>query len=357
MFVDIFQACSPIIITLIVINNRTKHFKSHYQSKLQFVLQIFNVLAKEHLLSPQSVIEAISTGQFNITLGHIRSYITNELEKEHKTISEITELTNKYQKDTEKLKAQLETLKSGAVVIQVSRCAACHHPLELPSLHFLCQHSYHEYCFQSFADNENECPACIPENKNLLELLKAFEYNKDLHETFHSQLDRASDGFSVAAEYFGRGVFNTYKLITDNAFDKNFVKPTPKTEPARGAKQSREKTKRSPVLEYGLGAEAKIRQVENARGKPAIVSASEGKVRVQEAPHGYGSSAEKGAKKFGGQSAEKRATQENEAAGTNPFDSDYDESKNPFNDEDYDDDKNPFKDDYDSDTYLNHFAS
>lgn len=320
-------------------------------------MQIFNILAKENLLSPQSVIEAISTGQFNITLGHIRNYITNELEKEHKTISEITELTNKYQKDTEKLKGQLESLKSGTVVIQVSRCAACHHPLELPSLHFLCQHSYHEYCFQSFADNENECPACIPENKQLLELLKAFEYNKDLHETFHRQLDRANDGFSVAAEYFGRGVFNTYKVITDNTFDKNLLKFAPKTEVVKETVKKSAKIKETPVLEYGLGAEAKIRQVENARGKPTIPNTSEGKVRLQEAAYSYGSSLEKKATKFGGQSVERRIKQEKEVAGTNPFDSDYDESKNPFNDEDYDDDKNPFKDDYDCDKNLNHFAS
>lgn len=32
----------------------------------------------------------------------------------------------------------------------------------------------------------------------------------------------------------------------------------------------------------------------------------------------------------------------------NPFDSDYDESKNPFNDEDDFDDKNPFRDDCDN---------
>lgn len=93
------------------------------------------------------------------------------------------------------------------------RCAACHHPLELPKVHFLCDHSFHQHCFQSFSDDENECPTCQPENKNLLELLKAREYNKDLHETFHSQFEKAHDGFSVAAEYFGRGVFNTYKVI------------------------------------------------------------------------------------------------------------------------------------------------
>jgi len=40
------------------------------------------------------------------------------------------------------------------------------------------------------------------------------EHSKDLHETFHFQLDKAHDGFSVVAEYFGRGVFNNYNILT-----------------------------------------------------------------------------------------------------------------------------------------------
>lgn len=304
------------------------------------LLQILKVIAKENLLSPQLVIEAIGSAQSEITLGHIRKYITDQLELEHKTISDTEELTKKYEKDSEKLQQQLDTLKSGTVVIQVSRCAACHHPLELPSLHFLCQHSYHQYCFQSFSENENECPACLPQNKDLLELLKAFEYNKDLHETFHSQLEKSTDGFSVAADYFRRGVFNTYKVIRpEKTFVLDELQNVTKKPRAVEPKQV------SGGLSYGAGAEAKIRQVENARHKAAIVAIPEGRMRVQE--RGYGGSLEA-----------------NITKGKNPFESDYDEAKNPFNEgegegegdeqDDYDD-KNPFKDDYDCDKNLNPF--
>lgn len=174
------------------------------------------MIAKERLLSPQLVIEAIASGKSNITLAHVRSYILNELTKENEVIKSDLELTKKYKSDTDKLKQQLETLKNGTIVIQGAKCAACQQPLELPSIHFLCQHSYHKHCFQSFADNENECLDCLPQNKHLLELLKAQEYNKDLHEIFHSQLEKVSDGFSLAAEYFGRGVFKKVTVVTDS---------------------------------------------------------------------------------------------------------------------------------------------
>ena len=44
--------------------------------------------------------------------------------------------------------------------------------------------------------------------RKVLDILHAQEQGRDLHEHFHQQLHRAKDGFSVIADYFGRGVFN-----------------------------------------------------------------------------------------------------------------------------------------------------
>lgn len=46
-------------------------------------------------------------------------------------------------------------------------------------------------------------------------LLILQEHNHDLNETFHDQLDKAEDGFSLVADYFGRGVFNRLTVVTD----------------------------------------------------------------------------------------------------------------------------------------------
>ncbi|KAK4874130.1 hypothetical protein RN001_013490 [Aquatica leii] len=303
-------------------------------SLLELLPEVLKVIAKERLLSPQLIIEAIGASESNITLAHIRSYIENELKIENEIISDNTDLTNKYNSDTVKLKQQIELLKNGVNVVQGSRCAACHHQLELPSIHFLCQHSYHQHCFQSFSDNENECPACVPQNKNLLELLKAQEYNKDLHETFHAQLEKVHDGFSVAAEYFGRGVFKKVTVVTDG--------PDKKLESVGEILKSKQEIK---MQTYGPGAEARLRQIENARsGGTSIVSVPEGRIRQRE--HQYGTSFEK---KFTETTAKPVKGDTN-----NPFEDEYDESKNPFSKEDLDD-TNPFKDDYDKN--LNPFES
>lgn len=47
-----------------------------------------------------------------------------------------------------------------------------------------------------------------------MDIIRAQEHGRDLHETFHNQLERAEDGFSVVADYFGRGVFNKVPKMT-----------------------------------------------------------------------------------------------------------------------------------------------
>lgn len=99
--------------------------------------------AQERLLSPLMVIDAISTS-LSCTLGDIRTYLNSILLTEHKQTQADMELTEKYRADTQKIREQIESIKSSTIIFQGSRCSACHHQLELPSVHFMCQHSYHQ---------------------------------------------------------------------------------------------------------------------------------------------------------------------------------------------------------------------
>ncbi|XP_045478377.1 vacuolar protein sorting-associated protein 11 homolog [Harmonia axyridis] len=308
--------------------------------------EILTVIAKERLLSPQLVIDALGSETTDITVGHIKNYIMNELKQEEEKTLEVTDLIDNYRKDIDKLRKQLDNLKSGAIVIQGSRCAACHHPLELPTIHFLCQHSYHQHCFQSFCDEDQGCPTCQPENKNLLELLKAREHTTDLNETFHSQLEKAHDGYSVAAEYFGRGVFNRYKDITNKAV-KKLMEKREEEEISRTLIPKMEKE----VRDYGFGAEARMRQNERKNGQN-IVQISEGRMRQQETAR-YSSSVKSNTSAY----ERKKEFNASSAAGLNPFENDYDPSNNPFENEDESEDEtNPFRSSYDCDKNLNPFS-
>lgn len=94
-------------------------------------------------MPPLIVIDALSMST-TCTLGDVRNYLESVLKQDHEQIKADTELTEKYRVDTAKLREQIEAIKNETIIFQGSRCSACHHQLELPSVHFMCQHSYHQ---------------------------------------------------------------------------------------------------------------------------------------------------------------------------------------------------------------------
>lgn len=180
-----------------------------------YIVDVLSQIDRHNLLPPLLVIQTLAHNS-TATLTVIKDYIVRRLQQENDQITEDERLIEQYRKETKIKRAEIEEMKASAKIFQVSKCSVCSHPLELPSVHFLCQHSYHQSCFESYADNDQECPACLPENRKVLDIIKAQEQNKDLDEEFHRQLENAQDGFSVVADYFGRGVFN--KVILEEKF-------------------------------------------------------------------------------------------------------------------------------------------
>jgi vacuolar protein sorting-associated protein 11 len=66
------------------------------------------------------------------------------LKAENEVITREQKLAEKYSGESEKMKAQIQKLQHEPVTFQSSRCAVCNRPLELPTVHFLCQHSFHQ---------------------------------------------------------------------------------------------------------------------------------------------------------------------------------------------------------------------
>lgn len=202
--------------------------------------------------------------------------------------------------------------------------------------------------FFFFLDNENECPECQRKNKSIIDQLKAREHSKDLHETFHSQLDRAPDGFSLAAEYFGRSVFYKVTIVTEPS-----LLPTQKIE--RTPQKKPEPTISSIKPEVYSSSEGRLRQTEGKSTVPQLVPISEGRMRMQERQ--YSASLEANLVKTSPKISPKDSPRDSLSANiVNKNGKDYDEAKNPFNEG-----GNPFEEDEeDDDEYdknLNPFAS
>ncbi|XP_078494941.1 vacuolar protein sorting-associated protein 11 homolog [Ciona intestinalis] len=185
----------------------------------QHITQVLAHIEKHNLVPPLLVIQMLSKNS-TVTLGVVRDYILRRIRQESEEIEKCEKSISEYQEQTEDMKKHIEQMKTSATIFQETKCAACSYELELPAVHFLCQHAFHMHCFESYADSDTECPVCSPKNRKILESLREQEQtlasSMALHEQFNNQLKRSTDGFSVIADFFSKGVFNKITLVTDS---------------------------------------------------------------------------------------------------------------------------------------------
>ncbi|KAK3522019.1 hypothetical protein QTP70_021383 [Hemibagrus guttatus] len=179
-----------------------------------YISEVLQHIDQNNLMPPLLVVQTLAHNS-TATLSVIKDYLINKLQRESKQIEEDERKIQQYREETAHLRSEIQELSTSAKIFQKTKCSMCNSPLELPSVHFLCGHSFHQHCFESYAESEAECPTCTPENRKVMDMLRAQEQKRDLHDLFNRQLRSSNDGFSVVADYFGRGVFNKLTLITD----------------------------------------------------------------------------------------------------------------------------------------------
>ena len=108
-----------------------------------FLAEVLSVIEKEKLLSPLLVVDALSNST-TATLGEVRNYLMTVLQSESELTNQEEQLIEKYRQETERIRSQINNIQTSTMIFQGSRCNACNHQLELPSIHFLCQHSFHQ---------------------------------------------------------------------------------------------------------------------------------------------------------------------------------------------------------------------
>lgn len=87
-------------------------------------------------------------------------------------------------------------------VFQQPKCSACLGPLDVPTIHFHCQHSYHLACL---GDHDHECPLCAPQQRRVAEHQQQQRALESGQEDFYRALDNSADGVATVAEFLGRG--------------------------------------------------------------------------------------------------------------------------------------------------------
>ncbi|KAF2869673.1 hypothetical protein BDV95DRAFT_497220 [Massariosphaeria phaeospora] len=187
------------------------YFTSHPDTLNEAGDELHAVLKKiddDGLMAPLQVIQTLSANGI-ATMGMIKQYLATTIERERQEIATNRQTIDTFRADTAAKKAELLSLAAKPVVFQATRCKVCNMPLELPVVHFLCKHSYHQRCLSVDANVEDEsveCPLCSAQNQTVKAIRRAQVESADRHGVFLEALKRGRDGFAVVSEWFGRGV-------------------------------------------------------------------------------------------------------------------------------------------------------
>ncbi|KAL2160790.1 hypothetical protein VTH06DRAFT_987 [Thermothelomyces fergusii] len=190
------------------------------------VAAILERIDRDGLMAPLQVVQTLAKNGV-ASMGLLRPYLARRIEQERREIAENRRLAAQFRAETETRRAEIADLGSKPAVFQATRCAQCSAALELPAVHFLCKHSFHQRCLRSGGDgggsgggggggggasgagaDGEECPICARDNATIRALKKSQEENAERHELFRDDLERSEDRFKTVSEWFGRGVMS-----------------------------------------------------------------------------------------------------------------------------------------------------
>lgn len=170
----------------------------------QDLLRILDHIDKEKLMPPIAVIQALSKTEV-ATIGLVKDYLRRQIAHEQEEVDADRALTESYRTDIARKEGEIAELSDQRAprVFQVTRCNACGGSLDLPAVHFMCRHSYHQRCL---ADNEGSCPACASQQGVVMEIKQANENLRGRHDLFLEELEESDDRFDTIVGTFGRGL-------------------------------------------------------------------------------------------------------------------------------------------------------
>lgn len=169
---------------------------------------------QDGLMAPLQIVQALAQSR-TATMGLIKPYLTKIVARERAEVVANRNLINSYRADTEVKRQEVGELETKAITFSATRCSLCGTTLDLPVVHFMCKHSFHQRCLGSVPqqldedqDDETECPKCAPQNETIKAIKRGQDESAKRHDLFLDALGRSSDGFGVVSEWFGRGVMS-----------------------------------------------------------------------------------------------------------------------------------------------------
>ncbi|GAA5997060.1 tethering complex subunit PEP5 [Rhodotorula paludigena] len=167
------------------------------------VLDILDEVDREKVLPAIAVVQILSAGGV-ASVGLVREYLKRQLLAEKQEIDSDQALITSYRAETAKKRREIHELSDPDQprIFQVTRCSACGGQLDLPGVHFMCRHSYHQRCL---GENESQCPNCARTHGVVREIRKNNAQLAGRHDLFLQEVHESDDPFASVANAFARG--------------------------------------------------------------------------------------------------------------------------------------------------------
>ncbi|KAJ7081971.1 hypothetical protein C8R43DRAFT_338381 [Mycena crocata] len=179
---------------------------SRHEADVRSVLEHID---QEGIATPLGIIQVLARNDV-ASVGLVKEWLMTRIQTARSEIQADQEWTTSYRLETAAKLKQVEDLADPEHprVFNVTRCSGCGGQLDLPSVHFMCNHSFHQpRCIQ---ENETECPNCVREHGVIREIRRNHERLADQHDLFVSEVKEG--GFSAVASAFSRGILNMSRL-------------------------------------------------------------------------------------------------------------------------------------------------
>lgn len=170
--------------------------------------QILKAIEHHKLIPPMVVINILLDSK-RASLGSVKEFMVRYLRKLYDNFIDNENAIDHYKDDTEIVRQRIEEFGNHLTIFKPSKCSACQGILDLPSVHFLCGHSYHQNCFHNYSAESDECPICVTSNRKLLDEIESHETSKSTLNKLERKFSAPSDDiFSSLAKLYGYGLFS-----------------------------------------------------------------------------------------------------------------------------------------------------
>jgi hypothetical protein len=140
----------------------------------QEIFEVVKEIEERDILPPLKLIQILNENPLT-QIKTIQTVLMRKLHIEQELTRKANAKIEAQQEDSQKLSEEIENLRRNAVVFQSTTCTGCGKPLDLPVVHFMCKHSYHQRCVDG-----GECVKCSERNREAIE--RQSEFSKEIKE-------------------------------------------------------------------------------------------------------------------------------------------------------------------------------